>query len=119
MTRSPDPKSKTINIQIHGKPGEAEKIRAFKEICARNGIEMRDVVLKAVDHFLREHHWPPGNSQTLLNEEPPKKQCWRCKNMFLKLTKVRFISGKEASTCAGCIQWAKEHNTFVKELRPV
>lgn len=119
MTRSPDPKSKTINIQVHGKSGEAEKIRAFKELHTRNGLKIRDTIMAAVDKFLKDHNWPPGNSQTLLFADKPLKECWRCHKKFPHLVKVRYISGKEASSCPACVERDRDKRLIKKVLGPV
>lgn len=87
MPRPPDPNSKIVRVFLTAKPGEETKVRAFKEICARNNKKVRDVLMEKVDAFLREHNYPPGNSQTLIEVylEPPKKpeppppECMICK----------------------------------------
>lgn len=68
MPRSPDPKTKTQQAYLRAKNlDEQAKIKAVKEICARNGdLQVRDVILKGFEQFLKEHNWPPGNSQTVL-----------------------------------------------------
>lgn len=65
MPRPPNPKSKTIQLILKCvNEHEAVRVRACKEICARNGIKIKDVLMQGVDSFLRKHNWPPGNSQT-------------------------------------------------------
>lgn len=72
MTRPPDPEAKTCHLIFQAKTEEEKvKMKAFKEICKRNGIEMRKELLKGIDGFLKEHHWPPGNSQVLIREFLP------------------------------------------------
>jgi len=67
MTRQANPKSKTATIIVKANnEDEATRIRALKEICVRNNLEIRKVILAKIDRFLKEHHWPPGNSQTVL-----------------------------------------------------
>jgi len=61
------PNLKSNRIVLEGNIEEENiRIRAFKEICQRNNIPYREEILKRIDHFLREHNWPPGNSQTQL-----------------------------------------------------
>jgi len=64
--RKADPEAKTSQLVLVGKPSEKEKIKAVREICYRNNLQIHDVLMEGVDAFLRKHHWPPGNSQTLL-----------------------------------------------------
>jgi len=67
VPRKPDPGTDEQQAYIRGKnEEEKKKIKAVKEICARNNIEVRDVLMIGIDKFLRDHHWPPGNSQTVL-----------------------------------------------------
>lgn len=59
------PNLKSNRIVLEGNIEEENiRIRAFKEICQRNNIPYREEILRRIDHFLREHNWPPGNSQT-------------------------------------------------------
>ena len=67
MPTHPNPHSKTNNIVLKGNQEREIKIRAFKEICARNGLDMSEILYEyAVERLLIEHNWPPGNSQTVL-----------------------------------------------------
>ena len=102
------PSVSNVNIQVFGKPGEEPKIRAFKEICGRNNIEIRSVVLEAVDAFLRQHNWPPGNSQTLLEKfgSDVRVVCMRCHRSFAEteVCRVVYKTGWEASSCVECLK---------------
>lgn len=61
------PKAKTKQIVAKPRPEWEIEFVAFKEICARNGLSMSEEIYeRAIKKFLEEHHWPPGNSQTLL-----------------------------------------------------
>ena len=78
MTRYPNPKAKIVQVVLKAKPEWEIEVRAFREICARNGIEMgRELYERGIRTFLRDHNWPPGNSQTVLpafsenKSEPP------------------------------------------------
>jgi len=67
VPRSPDPNSKSERLVLSGKPEQSTRIRAFKEIVARNPeLTINKVLMEKVDEFLRKHNWPPGNSQTVL-----------------------------------------------------
>lgn len=68
MPRKPNPGTKEQQAYIRGKTEEEKKkIKAVKEICARNeNLQVRDVILKGFDKFLKDHNWPPGDSQTVL-----------------------------------------------------
>ena len=66
MPRWPDRESKTIRLVVSPKLGEEEKVRAFKELIRRNGLRISDVLFEKVEEFLKEHNWPPGNSQTII-----------------------------------------------------
>ena len=61
------PNAPTKQIVAKPKPEWITEFTAFKEICARNQLSMsQEVYERAIKTFLRDHHWPPGNSQTLL-----------------------------------------------------
>lgn len=66
MTRHADPKAKTQRLILNAKPEQEHKIRAFRELCARNQLSISDILFEKVEQFLKEHNWPPGNSQTIL-----------------------------------------------------
>lgn len=67
MTRHPDPKSKTTTVIVRANnEAEIQQIRAFKKLCVQDDLEIRKVILQKINDFLREHNWPPGNPQTLL-----------------------------------------------------
>ena len=67
MTKLPNHQAKTLRLVLIPKTGQEVKIRAFKELVARNGLQISDILFEKVDEFLREHNWPPGNSQTLMS----------------------------------------------------
>lgn len=106
MVRPPDPKSKIVRVFLTAKPGEEPKVRAFKEICARNGIKVRTVLMEKVDSFLREHNYPPGNSQTLIKGylEPQKKGLRKCKKLK-----------RQKEAWANYIGWCKTEGRWVTE----
>jgi len=57
---------KTLRLVLIPKPGQEEKIKAFRELVRRNDLEISDILFQKVEEFLRQHNWPPGNSQTIL-----------------------------------------------------
>lgn len=119
MGRYPDPESKTLRLVLEGESGESEKIRAVKEICKRNDITIHDVLMKhGVNHFLRLHHWPPGNSQSVLESYgvEKKRECYLCHELKPKLVKVEFISGLQKSICPECLRADKEDRRLVKKV---
>jgi hypothetical protein len=86
MPRPIDPKGKTARLVLAPRSDQETKVRAFREICIRNKISISDELFKRVDEFLKEHHWPPGNSQVLMKEFLPTPvglvkplQCHFCK----------------------------------------
>lgn len=68
MPRPPNPKSKTSHQYSMKIRQEWEiEFNAMKEICSRNGLALnQEIYERAVRPFLRDHNWPPGNSQTQL-----------------------------------------------------
>ena len=117
MARPPNPESKTLNLILRGKSGEADKIRAVKAICARNNITIHDVLMRhGVEHFLKLHHWPPGNSQTVLETygSETKRECYLCHEMKTKLVHVEFISGLKRSVCSDCLRKDQEGKGLVR-----
>ena len=63
MPRPPLSTSKTTRLVLVPKPGEEAKIKAFKEICARDGYRVSDELSKLIDEWLIKHNYPPGNPQ--------------------------------------------------------
>ena len=114
MPRKPNPNAEPQMIYRAKTEEEKIKLKAFKEICARNGIEMRDVTAAGIDRFLREHNWPPGNSQTLLQVfgVEGKKFCGFCGAETDKLYDCLFISGLRKLVCEHCKNEAKERTTL-------
>jgi len=119
VPRPPDPDAKVSRIILDGKPEEEEEIKAFKQICARNQIQMREVMMKAVRKFLQKHNWPPGNSQTVLEVFGAKKlmECWSCHQMVEHLNLVEFISGITKPVCKKCEDYSRAHRTFVRVMK--
>jgi hypothetical protein len=73
MPRPPDPDSKLARI-IHDAQdtGQEMRLRGFKEVCARDGLEMNRELDLLITGWLTEHHWPPGNPQTRIDKSWPK-----------------------------------------------
>lgn len=117
MVRHPNPDSKTLRLTLIPRNGERDKIRAVKEICARNDITIRDVLMNyGVEPFLRLHNWPPGNSQTILQSYGVlhKQECYLCHELVSQLVKVEFISGLERSICSSCLREDQEGKRLVR-----
>jgi hypothetical protein len=101
MTKHADPGAKTLQLICRPKPGQEDKFRAFKEICVRNNLQVTDqLFIFGVEAFLRKHHWPPGNSQTLLAkfQAPVMAHCWFCKKPAEHQVRHR-KSGKIYTAC--------------------
>jgi len=88
---------KTKQIVAKPKLEWETEFMAFRELCARNGLSMsREIYDRAIKTFLRDHHWPPGNSQTVLEsfdgsksslklcewEGCKRKAVWRCRSSY-------------------------------------
>lgn len=118
MPRQPNPKSKTTRLVLVPKQGQEQSIRAFKEIIARNGLNISDILFEKVVSFLKQHNWPPGNSQTLLQTfiDEVKGKCFRCEGMFPVLVKVKFISGLVAPLCRECLEHDQDRGVIKKIL---
>lgn len=118
VPRQPDPNSKTQQLYFRATTVEEKnKVKAVKELCARNDdIEIKDVLMIGVDKFLRDHNWPPGNSQTVLSVYGalPKHVCSRCGEKFTKLQRVKFVSGSTGQLCPGCLEH-EEARTVIKK----
>lgn len=71
MPRKAKPDSKTSQLIVQSKTEEEEaKIKAFKEICNREDLYIRDVLFEKITEFLKSHGWPetPGHSQLQISE---------------------------------------------------
>jgi len=110
------------SLTVHAKtPEEEEKIRAFKEIHARNqDLSIHDTIMEYIRHFLAKHNYPPGNSQTVLTAfvGQPVEKCFRCGNTFPALIRVQFVSGLRAGLCRKCFEAekAKGHYCTIKKV---
>lgn len=122
MTRQADPKSKTATVIIKANTEDEDKqIRALKELCVRNNLEIRKVLMQKINDFLKEHNWPPGNSQTILPVfgVDSKKICGLCGKEAEHLYDCLFISGLQKWVCKDCKNNARERTTLrhVYEMR--
>ena len=64
MPRYPDPKAKTNQLIIQAKnESEASTLRYFKNVCRRDGLELRKEVLNLIEVSWKKSHPPPGNPQ--------------------------------------------------------
>jgi len=107
MPGRPNPKSKTPQIIVRCRPEWETEFRAMKEICARSGLKLNEEIYeRAVKSFLKDHNWPPGNSQTLLERFGSELTlvCVYCgKGGFKTLRKVT-TPGGEMSVCLSCFK---------------
>ena len=73
MTRPADPESKTKHNQIVCKPGREPTMKAFRSVCAKDGLDMSDELYGLIEGWLTQHNWPPGNPQLDLGKfmQPP------------------------------------------------
>jgi len=119
MPRPPNSKvGKSLTIHART-PIEEQKIKAFKELHARNpDLEIHQTIMEYIDNFLIKHNYPPGNSQTILETfiGDVHRKCFRCGNMFKTLRKVKFISGKVASVCSVCYDDYMNRTLIKKDL---
>lgn len=69
MTRLPNVRVGK-SLTVHAKtPEEEEKIRAFKEIHARNpDLTIHDTIMEYIRQFLAKHNYPPGNRTVTVKE---------------------------------------------------
>ena len=106
------------SITIHAKnPSDEERIRAFKEIHARNfELEIQSTFMDAVNRFLAKHNYPPGNSQTLLFQES-KKKCGKCHREVKHVSLIEYESGLRAWLCSGCLQLQQKRSVVKKILK--
>ncbi len=106
------------SLTIHAKTlADEEKIRAFKEIHARNSdLEIQRTVMANIEGFLAKHNWPPGNSQTLLEifGAELSLMCVYCgKGGFKTLRRVN-TPGGEMSVCPSCYENLKDRRLIRK-----
>ncbi len=108
------------SITFHAKNiADEERIRAFKEIHARNfDLQIQGTLMEAVNRFLANHNYPPGNSQTLLFQETLKK-CGQCKHEFKHLILVEYISGAQDWLCDKCLSLQQKRSVVKKILKKV
>ena len=122
MPRPPDHHSGR-SLTFHANtPAEEERLKAFKELHARNPeLSIQKTMMESVDLFLAQHNYPPGNSQTLLAEYGAihKLKCERCGEMFDHLFRAKFVSGLVADYCKACLERAKAKTTVKKVLGAV
>lgn len=106
MPKPPNPESKGTKVTLSSKPEWVAEIRAFKEICARNGLSMSlELYKRGVRSFLRDHNWPPGNSQTSLSVfgVVTKTKCGLCNKLVGKVQRVEYASGSIIPSCDSCL----------------
>lgn len=63
MTKQVNPKANSSIIAVAKTEPEKELIRYFKEVLARDGLEMRTEIFKLIEHDWVRRHPRPGNPQ--------------------------------------------------------
>jgi len=118
MPTSPKPEAKTAQVCVKAKPGQEEFIRAFKELCLRNRLEMQGELMELIKSWLKTHNWPPGNSQTALKSFGFKKsiKCSRCGGSFNNVWRVETVGGV-LDLCKSCLEWCRKKQLDKKVLR--
>ena len=72
MTRPPNPETRTLQLNFKPKPGWEPSFKAFKEVCARDSLEMSEEFFHFLTDWLKHHNWPPGNPQRSITEYQDK-----------------------------------------------
>ena len=97
-------------------------IKAFKEICWRNGLFYKNEIKRLIhDQFLvKEHRWPPGNSQTVLKSftEDSLEMCSFCHSRAVGSVK-HIATDKVYSVCEDHLKGAtldKEWSIMTEHL---
>ena len=92
------------SLTIHAKTlSDEEKIRAFKELHARNfDLELNSTIMEAINTFLKKHNWPPGNSQTVMEvfcnpKRADAQQCSICEETAIG--KAKATNGWQGLLC--------------------
>jgi hypothetical protein len=107
MTRYADPKSKSnmIIVKANTEP-EAQLIKYFKEVCRRDGYEMRQEILSLLEHEWKNKHPPPGNPQLQVTQFDGSKKAQKlceykkCKNKAVWLCVSSYPFGKDQRLCS-------------------
>jgi hypothetical protein len=64
MTRQANPESKTQSVIVVAKnESDSATIKYFKEVCKRDGLELRKEILNLIEVSWKKMHPPPGNPQ--------------------------------------------------------
>lgn len=77
MTKTLNPSSKSHALTAVAKtPDEKAAVNYFKEVCLRDGLEMRTELIKLIKNEWTKKHPPPGNPQTQLFQYEERE--YRC-----------------------------------------
>jgi len=96
MTKQVNPKANSSIIAVAKTEPEKELIRYFKEVLARDGLEMRTEIFKLIEHDWVKRHPRPGNPQKQIIqfdgsksslklcewEGCKRKAVWRCRSSY-------------------------------------
>ena len=79
MTKSLTPTSKSFALTAVAKSiEEQEAITYFKEVCRRDGLEMRTELIKLINIDWVKRHPKPGNPQLMLFQKKKKVKATIC-----------------------------------------
>ena len=106
MPRQPNPNSKSSAIIVRAND-ECDKaiINYFKEVCARDGLEMRKEILNLINFNWKKTHPPPGNPQILLEKFTEQQNLSQlceikgCNSLAILLCFSVFPFGKDRKLC--------------------
>jgi len=117
-----NPKAKTKQLVAKPKPEWETEFVAFKEICARNSLSMsQEIYERAIKSFLRDHHWPPGNSQTLLEgyvevHEVSRPVCEVCGKVAVFRCETTFLVNPTKNLCRTHVAAGERRAEIVKKV---
>ncbi len=74
MTKQVNPNAATFLYAEAKDEAEREVVRYFKEVCSRDGLEMRKELIRLVEHDWVVRHPRPGNPQKQLIQFDGSKQ---------------------------------------------
>jgi len=72
MTKQVSPKASTFLYAEAKDEAEKNAIKYFKEVCLRDGLEMRKELIRLIEHDWTVRHPRPGNPQKVGNPENKK-----------------------------------------------
>jgi len=96
MTKQVSPKASTFLYAEAKDEAEKNAIKYFKEVCLRDGLEMRKELIRLIEHDWTVRHPRPGNPQKQIIqfdgsksslkmcewEGCKRKAVWRCRSSY-------------------------------------